>query len=175
MSIGSTDAFPTLCATAVQANVLNMFAAGKHAGTLLQLSFQWYVIKAQEFQQISEYKNHLINQLAQFQINLYQVFTSKLFTSWYCKFNFSLLKNNEKNLLMLQMVSFSNSVLTYFKHINTEAQQKVYHLPFDKNTATRTLTISLISLHKKVKKILTVLQTILLTLLNRFFFPPSML
>lgn len=82
------------------------------------------------------------------------------------------LKTMKKNLLMLQMASFSNSVLTYFKHINTEAQQKVYHLPFDKNTATRTLTISLISLHKKVKKILTVLQTILLTLLNRFFFPP---
>lgn len=38
---------------------------------------------------------------------------------------------------MFQIASISDSVLTYFKRINTEAQQKIY-LPFEKNIATET-------------------------------------
>lgn len=52
---------------------------------------------------------------------------------------------------MFQIASVSDSVLTYFKHINTEAQQKIY-LPFEKNIATETLKISLnITSHKSEK------------------------
>lgn len=60
------------------------------------------------------------------------------------------------------MISFSNSVLTHFKHISTKAQQKIY-LPFGKNTATEKICVSLnITSQKKSEKRFLVLQTVLL-------------